>query len=205
MSSSYACDGKAKLGALKPVMATLIINEDRLSLRAGFAGQHLFYPEDVVSVEAGSQQRWGAKPLLITHTISSCLSPILFFVSEPMSLVQEISQIGFQAKGSPSQLRVRNERGGPVYWYAIAVPVLWWNYFIVLAKSSNSQFFFGAALLGGLAFVYGLWLSKTIQEIALKPGRSIREVLPVVRLLAGLLILFSGIFVVQMLWMRFHS
>lgn len=193
------------MGALKPVMATLIVNDERLSLHAGFAGQHLFYPEDVLSVEAGSQQRWGAKPLLITHTISSCPSPILFFVSEPMSLVQEIAQTGFQAKGNSIKLRARNKRGFPIHWHAIVVPVLWWNWFLFLASRTNPPFFYGVALFGGLAFIYGFWFSTTIQEIALKPGCSIQEVLPAVRLSAGLLTFFSLIFVVQMLWMYFHG
>lgn len=205
MYPSYTCDGRARIGALKPVMATLIVNDERLSLRAGFAGQHLFYPENVVSIEVGSHMRWGTGALRIFHTLSSCPSPILFLVSEPSMVVQKIVQTGFQAQGSPIKLQVRNERGFPFHWYSIAVPLLWWNWFLFLAGKANPPFFYGAALFGGLAFVYALWFSKTIQEIALKPGRSIKEVLPVVRLMAGLLTFFFMIFVVQVLWMYFRG
>jgi hypothetical protein len=182
--STIQFTGGANCGLLRcsAPFARLSANRKSLVLKIPF-GVYTFTPKNVVSISRESNHR-----LCIEHTVPSYPSHIMFLPMDYSSqdIINQIHEVGFIPSGD-EKIKVSN-RGLPLHWWSIATFVLLWNTsFWATPRYPQFSIFIPLPILTmSVLFATTILLMKVnaLQRIVLKPGRSIREIMPLLFLLA---------------------
>jgi hypothetical protein len=185
--------GGARVGWLNTSwpLSTFHANSEEILLDIGFSEKYVFRPEQVISIE-----KYGLVPFLgwgiqIKHAISDYPENIIFYCfMNPEKILDELHSLGFIAKASSAQIKERS--GFPIRWEVLAFIVVAWNVLFILDFGPNflekKEVKFGPFIFIATAgvFVFSLCALrfKYIQELILKPGRSIGEIKDTLRLVS---------------------
>lgn len=199
MPHAFTTTGGARLGWINATwpLAQLSATPDKLTISIRLLGTYSFAPDQVSAIT-----RYVMVPVLgwgirIHHCNADCPHHVIFWcLGSPDTLLRGIRDSGFLPIASWSATPQR--RGMAMRWSPIIIAVAVWNalFYIDFACSSGIPSHPGpfalAALLFAFAFSFGTLTSPRLQRIILKPGRSVGEIQPFLRLLAFI----SGIMLV---------
>lgn len=179
-------------------LAQLLATTDRLTISIRLLGTYKFTPEQVSAVERYSVipvLGWGVQ---IRHCRLDCPQRVIFWcLGSPDTLLRGIRDAGFLPAASSSE--IPQARGFAMRWPPIIVAVVIWNALILLdlSRSGGAPPLPGPFAVVALLFVFALSVgtlkSARLQRLVLKPGRSVGEIRPILRLLAfvsGTLVIF---------------
>ena len=186
MNESLSFTGGARIG---PFQATwpfgrLSISTGQLTISLAFAGRCTFAPAEVARLERCGIASNGIR---IVHTRSDCPETAIFWCGARVERVLDAAtRAGFHARlPSPP-----SGRGMPFRWIAIAQVVVAWSVLGVLDQALRPwsvQTPPGTMMLAALGMLLGAAFAVQISEAArtwaLKPGRSVAEVAPLLRVL----------------------
>lgn len=199
MSATVEFTGGARLGWVHATwpFGRLSISPGRLRISLAFVGQYTFAPSEVSELA-----RFGiaSNGIRIVHTRSDYPETIIFRCGGRVQRVLDAATAaGFNTRAS-SLHPVRASRGMPFRWVATAEVVVAWNVLGFLDQGPHpwsaprppgALMIVALGMLLAVAFV--IQISEGAQAWALKPGRSVSEVVPflrLVQLVAGFL--FAG-------------
>jgi hypothetical protein len=202
MSQPFTTTGGARVGWTNATwpFAQLSATADRLTISIRLLGTYSFTPDQVSAVERYTMipvLGWGIQ---IRHCRVDYPQRVIFWcLGSPDTLVRGISNAGFLPAASSSA--VTQGRGIAMRWPAILVAVAVWNALFLLDFTRSSGVppqpgpFALVALLFAFVLSVGILKSSRLQQLVLKPGRSVGEIRPFLRLLAFvsgiMLIIFS--------------
>src|SRR5262245_4359369 len=188
MSDTVTFTGGARLGWVNGTwpFGRLSISSGRLTISLAFAGRYTFAPSEVSRLE-----RCGlaANGLRIVHTRDDCPDPIIFWCGgRAPHVIEAATRAGFHPHVRPSP---SSGRGMPFRWVAVAQVVLAWNVLGLLDQKGLPLWVEprppGPLMIAALGMLLGvtfaIQISPGAQAWALKPGRSVSEVLPLLRFL----------------------
>lgn len=173
--------------------ATLRASANRLSLSCSFFGSWEFSPEEVVRLEAqrslfglsGGVRIVHAKPLYPNEIIFWCFG-------RPDPLIRRMGQVGFRPRPGAAQYaaaaQIAERERNPIRWTFIIAFLAVWNGLLILDWNAPGYDPHRPGPLSLLAVTllvftaFGLPRSSEIQALVLKPGRSVSEIFPFVRL-----------------------
>lgn len=203
--------GGANIGKVRMSwpFATLIVNKDRLELKASIMGRYIFTPSDIVSITPASFLSGGG--ICINHTVDAYNKKIVFLSTRGAgSLIDSIKQTGFlnntatpDAYTAAEISQARLNSGFAMKTSAIIAIVVIWNLFFLI---DLRHLFFGDSkmAIGGIGARLGLGFMiatvillltvEPVQEMILKPGRSVKDFRP----LLYFIILICGIILAGM-------
>jgi hypothetical protein len=204
MQQPFTITGGAQIGWVNASwpLARLSATSDQLAIKARVLGNYSFTPQQVSAVERYALIPFLAWGVRIRHRVPDYPRRIIFWcLSDPTTVLQGIRDAGFTPTGSePKDGRCA---GIPVRWSAIIGAIAVWNLLFTLPFIGQPR---GVSppgwrvlfpLYAVLALVFASLKFGTIQNLLLKPGRSVGEIKPFLRLLAficGVLaIIFSAI------------
>jgi hypothetical protein len=179
--------------------ASLTVAGDRLTLRLPLVGSYPFGTGDVVALEPSGRLPYLDRGVRIVHGVHDYPEEIVFWcIGPPQSLIEEIRAHGFEPR-APAEAAAER-LGMAVRLSTVVILILGW---LALVEASHSlrlearaladASVLAALLIGTVAFER----SSRIQAWALRPGRSIGELRPLLRLLrfvtAVLLVAFLGV------------
>jgi hypothetical protein len=129
---------------------------------------------------------WGIR---IHHCNADCPKRVIFWcLGSPDTVLRGIRDSGFLLIASSSASPQR--RGIAMRWSAIIIAIAVWNalFFLDSGHTSGVPPHLGPLILAPLLFAFalsvGTLMSPKLQRIILKPGRSVGEIRPFLRLLA---------------------
>ena len=195
----FTTTGGAHVGWMNATwpLAQLLATTDRLTISIRLLGTYTFTPDQVSAVERYTMipvLGWGVQ---IRHCRTDYPQRVIFWsVGSPDTLLRGIRDAGFLPAASSSE--IPRGRGIAVRWSAILVAVVVWNALLLLDFSRSGSSppqpgpFALVALLFAFALSVGTLVSPRLQRLVLKPGRSVGEISPFLRLLAFV----SGIMVI---------
>ncbi len=198
MPHTFTATGGASLGWTNATwpLAQLSATPDKLTISIRLLGTYSFAPDQVSAVE-----RYVIIPVLgwgirIHHCNADCPKRVIFWcLGSPNAVLEGIRGSGFLPLASISASPERH--GIAMRWSAIVIAVVVWNALIFLGSGHTAHPgpFILAPLLFAFALTIGTLMSPKLQRIILKPGRSVGEIRPFLRLLAFisgfLLVIFS--------------
>jgi hypothetical protein len=182
-------------------LAKLSAVPDQLTLSIRLLGTYRFEPEEVLTIEKYVRIPVIAWGIRIHHCKSDCPQRVIFWcLGNPDTALQGIRSSGFLPAASSSSALQR--RGIAIRWTAIIIAIIVWNGLFLLDSASHNRQVRSAPgplillpLVFALAFSVVTLTSPQIQRLVLKPGRSVGEIRPFLRLLAFisgfLLVVFS--------------
>jgi hypothetical protein len=196
--------GGARLGWVHATwpFGRLKVSRDQLTISLAIVGQYTFAPSEVSELQRCGIASNGVR---IVHTRSDYPETIIFWCgTRAQRVLDAATRAGFGARvpASPPP-----RRGMPFRWIAVAQVVVAWNVLGFLDQGLHPwseprlpgpMMLAALGMLLGVAF--GIQISEAAQAWALKPGRSVSEVAPflrLVQLIGGFL--FAG-FALQMLF-----
>ena len=202
MSGPFLTTGGARIGwtnASWP-LAKLEAGPDKLAISVGILGTYSFAPDEVMAVERYVMIPvigWGIR---VRHCKRDCPERVIFWcLGSPDTVLQGIRASGFQPAASRPAAGYQT-RGIPIRWSAIIITFAVWNAFFLLGMRGN-RFpplpgpFTVAPLLFLFVLSIGTLKFPLFQRLVLKPGRSVGEIRPLLRLLTFisgfLLVIFS--------------
>jgi hypothetical protein len=212
MSQSFTTTGGARVGWTNATwpFARLSATNDRLTISVGLLGTYSFAPEQVSAVE-----RYISIPVLgwgiqIRHCRADYPQRVIFWcLGSPDTLLRRIRDAGFLPAGSSSA--IPHGRGIAMRWSAILLAIAVWNALLLLdftrssSRPSQPGPFALVALLFAFVLSFGTLISPRLQQLVLKPGRSVGEIRPFLRLLAlisGLMVIVFAVVVVYAAFTR---
>ena len=186
MNESLSFTGGARIGPFQGTwpFGRLSISTGQLTISLAFAGRYTFAPAEVAGLERCGIASNGIR---IVHTRSDCPETAIFWCGARAPRVLDAATwAGFHAP-VPSPPR---GRGMPFRWIAIAQMVVAWSGLGVLDQALPSwsvprppatMMIAALGMLLGAAFA--IQISEAARTWAIKPGRSVAEVAPFLRLL----------------------
>jgi hypothetical protein len=185
MSSEITATGGASVGSFNATwpFARLRASASRLSLSCGIFGSWEFSPEEVVRLEGepflfglgGRMRIVHAKPQYPDKVVFGCLGGA-------DALIRRIGQVGFRSRPGTAQLaaaaRIEERGANPVRW----------SFIILLDAYGPGNESHKPGVLTMLVFAslflasFALPRFPGFQSLVMKPGRSVSEILPVIRL-----------------------
>ena len=169
-------------------LAKLSASATELSVSGLLIGSYTFAPEDVAALES-----YGSIPIVgqgvrIVHTRPDYPTKIIFWsFRDPERVVGDIRLAGFFPAASSAAVLQRS--GMPFRWNVVILLVIVWNILFLLdgfvpwREPKPPGPFVQLALILVFSSAVATQRSKKVQALVLQPGRSIREVRPVVILL----------------------
>jgi hypothetical protein len=170
----------------------LSISSNQLTISLAFVGQYTLAPS-----EASGLARCGmaSNGIRIVHTRADCPETIIFWCGGcAQHVLDAAARAGFVTREPSAQ---PPQRGMPFRWLAVAQVVVAWNVlgFVDRGLPPWSEPRPPGPLAVGalgmlLAVAFGIQTSDAVQAWALKPGRSVSEITPflrLVQLIAGFL------------------
>jgi hypothetical protein len=202
MPQPFTITGGARVGWTNATwpLAKLSVSPDKLTISIGLLGTYSFAPDEVSAVEKYVMipvLGWGVR---IYHCKADCPQRVIFWcLGSPDGVLQGIRDSGFLPTASSSSSSQR--RGIAMRWSAIIIAIVVWNalFFLDGGRSGQVPSHPSPLILAPLIFAFALSIgtlkSSQLQHIILKPGRSVGEIKPFLRLLAFisglLLVIFS--------------
>ena len=189
MHSTVEFSGGAIIGSIRISFpsATLIVDHKMITLRVFLLETYKFPNKLVTSIE-----KLGYARIAIHHVIPDYPVKIIFILDDASNIIQAIQETGF-SPSCPIRGDIHVLRGGlPIHWQIIPIIFLWWNCLLLLGIRYPEMIvpFPVIALLGILSGCILILKSSKVQEVVLKPGRSIGEIKSLVILIALLDIFF---------------
>ncbi len=196
--------GGARVGWINATwpLAKLIIQNNRIDLKAAFVGKYSFAKEQVISINKYTTipiWGWGIQ---IVHNVSEYPKKIIFWsFSSPTSLIKKIEAAGFLPSADLSS--IPPNIGVPVKWQAIVLIIALWNILIFTDMGGIPQPGFKPGLFTFLAlfllFVGTISIRKSawVQNFILKPGRSPNEIkawLNLLSFISGFMLIIMSVF-----------
>jgi hypothetical protein len=191
MPNPYTTTGGARVGWTNATwpLAKLSATSDRLTVSICLLGTYSFTPDQVSVVEKYVMipvLGWGIQ---IHHCNPDCPKRVIFWcLGSPDAILRGIRDSGFLPTASSSASP--QHRGIAMRWSAIITAVAVWNalFFLDFGRFGGVPSQPGPLLLGPLIFAFALSVGTfnlpMLQGIVLKPGRSVGEIRPFLRLLA---------------------
>jgi hypothetical protein len=186
MNERTGFTGGARLGWVQATwpFARLSISPGQLTISLALAGRYTFAPPDVSGLERCGIASNGIR---LVHTRAHYPETIIFWCGgRAQRVLDAAARAGFAARVPLSPPR----RGMPFRWAAIAQIVVAWSVLGILDRGSHP---FSAPRLPGpltvaalgmlLGVTLAIQISESAQAWALKPGRSVAEVAPLLRFL----------------------
>jgi hypothetical protein len=202
MPQQYTITGGARVGWMNASwpLAKLSVSPDKLTITIVLLGVYSFAPSEVFAIERYVMipvLGWGVR---IHHCKVDCPKRVIFWcLGNPRGVLQGIRDTGFLPNASGSSFP--QHRGMAMRWSAILIAIAIWYglFFLNNGRSGGVPSHPGPLILAPLVFVFVLSLgtlkSPQLQRIILKPGRSVGEIRPFLRLIAFisgmLLVIFS--------------
>src|SRR5262245_860422 len=180
----------------------LSISPHQLTISLAFAGRYTFAPSEVSRLERCGLASNGVR---IVHTRADYPETIIFRcgAGRVQRVFDAATRAGFQVRVPSSPPR----RGMPFRWAAIAQVVVVWNVLALLDQGLHPWSeprrpgpLMIAALGVLLAAAVAVQTSDAAQAWALKPGRSVSEVAPLLRLVQLVGGFLFAVFALQMLF-----
>ena len=190
MASAFTSTGGARIGWINVSwpLAELSVTPRSLVIRAWLLGTYTFTPEQIVRLEP-----YGSIPVIyrgirVVHSHPDYPSGFIFWcLRNPARLIERIRQAGFVPAAPPT---APVKRGNPVRWSFIIALFVVWNALFILGGFWPGQpppEKPGAFVLLALAVLLFASLaterSPAFQRWVLKPGRSVGEIRPALRLI----------------------
>jgi hypothetical protein len=202
MQQPFTRTGGAQIGWVNASwpLARLSATPERLTIKARIVGDYSFTPTQVSAVERYVLIPFLAWGVRIRHQVPDYPQRVIFWcLGDPEAVVQGIRNAGFASTGpEPDDAR---SAGIPVRWSAVIGGIALWNLLFILPflgqphGGSPAGWRVLFPLYAVLGFIMAARKSAGFQRMIMKPGRSIGEIKPFLRLLAfvcGLLaIIFS--------------
>jgi len=202
MPNPFRATGGARVGwsnASWP-LAQLSASPDKLTISIRILGTYSFAPDQVIAIARYVMIPVVAWGIQVHHCRTDYPRRVIFWcLGTPDKILRGIRDSGFRptALGSAAPQR----RGIAMRWSAILITVAIWNalFFLDFGRFGRGRGEPGPLVLAPLLFAVALSLgtlrSTRLQRIILKPGRSVGEIRPLLRLIAFisafLLIIFS--------------
>ncbi len=202
MLNTFTTTGGARVGWANATwpLAKLSATPDKLTISIRLLGTYSFAPDQVSAVERYVMipvLGWGIR---IHHCNPDCPKRVIFWcLGSPDAVLEGIRASGFLPVASSSSFP--EHHGMAIRWSAIIIAVVAWNAPFLLGSGHTNGVppkpgpFILAPLLFAFALSVGTLMSSKLQRIILKPGRSVGEIRPFLRLLAFisglLLVIFS--------------
>jgi hypothetical protein len=186
MDGTVAFTGGAQLGWVHATwpFGRLSISSGRLTISLAFLGQYTFAPSDVSELARCGIASNGIR---IVHRRSDYPETVIFWCGgRVQGALDAAARAGFDA-AAPSSRSPR--RGIPFRWIAVAQVLIAWNVLGFLDRglppwtNPTPGPLMIAAFGMLLAVATAIQISEAAQAWALKPGRSLSEVAPFLRLL----------------------
>jgi len=185
-------------------LARLSATPEQLTISIRLLGTYSFAPDQVLSVERYVMIPFLGWGIRIHHCNADCPQRVIFWcLGNPDTVLAGIRDAGFLPAASNSSSPERH--GLAMRWSAIIIPVVVWNVLFRLGIGPTNGvpphpgLFMLAPLLFMFALSVGTLKSPILQRLILKPGRSVGEIRPLLRLLAFIsafmLVIFSILFV----------
>jgi hypothetical protein len=205
MPPSFTTTGGARIGWTNATwpLAQLSATPDALTISVRLLGTYSFGPDQVAAVERYTLipvLGWGIQIRHCRVDYPQCF--IFWSLGSPDTVLRGIHAAGF-VPTAPSSAVIQ-PRGFALRWSAIIIAVAVWNALFLLdfSRGSGTPPQLGLSALVALAFAFafsiGTLRSPRLQHLVLKPGRSVNEIRPLLRLLAFVsgivLVIFSIIF-----------
>jgi len=207
MRESLGVTGGAQIGWVNVSwpLARLTASRGELSVKAWLLGSYSFSPDEVAAIE-----KYGSIPVLasgvrIVHTNPTYPSNIVFWCfGSSRRLMAKIQELGFVPSAPLASVPRRN--GIAFRWsFIIALAVAWNALFLLNGLSTWEQPRppVSALVALGLLFLIATAVrqSPRFQLLALKPGRSVAEIQPLLalaQLVSGfLLVIFAVQYVIR--------
>jgi hypothetical protein len=185
----FSATGGARVGVINASwpLATLTVSAAKLVIRVRFLGCFSFTPDQISSIERVGRapvMGWGIQ---IHHTVADYPERLVFWtLGNPNTLLDRIHRIAFIPTGRAEE-RSPRQRGFAIRWSAVVVTAVLWNVLFYADLGPQARGQPGPFILVALALLFGTSLATlhvpAIQRILLKPGRSVTEVAPLIRLL----------------------
>ncbi len=203
MPHTFTATGGARVGWTNATwpLAQLSATSDKLTISIRVLGTYNFAPDQVSAVERYVMipvLGWGIR---IHHCNADCPKRVIFwYLGNPDTVLRGIRDSGFLPVAPISASPYR--RGIAMRWSAIIIAIAAWNalFFLGAGHTSGVPSHPGPLILAPLLFAFalsvGTLISPKLQRIILKPGRSVGEIRPFLRLLAfisGLLLVIISI------------
>lgn len=187
--------GGANIGRVRMSwpFATLIVNKDRLELKASVMGSYIFTRSDIISIEPAGILSGGG--IRINHSVDAYSKDIIFLSSRGTNnLINSIRETGFfDETTTPDAYTIaeisqaRLSSGFAIKPPAvIGIGIIWNLLFLIDFR----HFFIGDSkvMIGGIGMrlalgfmiltAISLLTIEPVQEMILKPGRSVKEFRP---------------------------
>jgi hypothetical protein len=153
----------------------------------GLIGDYTFTPEQVTAII-----RYTSIPVLgwgiqIQHSVPEYPGRLIFWtLGSSDAVLAGIQETGFRAQAQPTECAPQRQ-GVPFRWVPIIGAIVVWNVLLMSEMFSRQRPTLGPMALLAVALVFAGTLSvlrlPAAQRIILKPGRSVGEIRPFLRLL----------------------
>ncbi|MDR3693686.1 hypothetical protein [Mucilaginibacter sp.] len=187
--------GGARIGMANATwpLATLIVNQQTLQLKASIIGDLVFKPSDIIRIEPYTLIPVLGQGIKINHTVPGYNAKVIFWTfGSPEALIRKIAQTGFlvNANSIPADVAARvliTQTGGsfPVKTSAAIAIVLIWNVLFLYdiigffnGEHKGLPLGIGAQLALAFVFLISLLLliSVPVRSLILKPGKEINGI-----------------------------
>jgi hypothetical protein len=191
----FELTGGARIGTSNATwpFATLKVSKEKLELNASIAGNLIFQPKDIISIEEYKMFPLIAQGIKINHRISKYNQKVIFWThKEPSTVINQIRHTGFfdnvdSTISETDRLILKQQQsGGFPFKKTVAIAVItFWNIFIIydfiiFATSDTIQRPLGdgtTIALAALLLISILSLtSRDFSKLILKEGKSIKDI-----------------------------
>jgi hypothetical protein len=180
-------------------LARLTATGENLSISAVLIGSYTFSPDELNCLKPYSWFPFLGRGIQVIHTNPTYPRQMVFWCpGSPERLIEKIHALGFRPSAPSAAIPKRD--GIPFRWAFIIAVVAIWNTLCILDGFVPGQapMEFGFFFTIGLAMLFLTFVavarSKAVQTLALKPGRSVSEIKPllnVMQLICGFFFIAS--------------
>jgi hypothetical protein len=156
-------------------------------------GDYTFTPDQVTAITQYTSVFSGG--IQIQHSVPEYPARLIFWtLGSPDAVLAGIQETGFRPQAQP--VKASQQQGVPFRWAPIIGVIVVWNVLLMLEVFSRQRPTPGPLTLLAVAFLFASALAvlrlPAAQRLILKPGRSVGEITPVLKLL----LLVSGMMLV---------
>lgn len=192
----FELTGGARIGMTNATwpFATLSVNKDKMELNVSIAGNFIFQPKDIISIETYTMIPLVGQGIKINHRIANYESKIIFWTfKDPSTVVNLIEQTGFLenidrtiSETDALIIKQQQQAGGfpikkPV---AIGIIALWNILFIsdlinfATSDVKTQPLGIGVTIALSLLILVSILtlISKDFSKLILKEGKSIKDI-----------------------------
>lgn len=190
MSGRFEATGGARIGWLNATwpFARLAATPDTLQMSVSIFGDYHFTPDTVTDITRYTHIPFFGWGIQIHHCVPEYPTRIIFWsLGSPDALLAKIRESGFQPQASGEAATCLRHRGVPFRWAPVIFAFLVWNALIigdVFQRDMRPMPGPWSLLAIALVFAGSMAILKLpqAQQFILKPGRSVEEIRPLLKL-----------------------